>query len=176
MSKERFHRDLIVQWYDQYSAPVFKYILKMIKDVQRAEDLTQDTFIKAYKYMSGETTVKYPKTFLYRIAHNLTIDYLRKQAPINIMEDFLSRKKDPGPSIEKIVEIREGARELYEALSLLKTSYRQVIILRKIEDFSVQETAHILNWSESKVKSTLFRALRNLEKLLIKGGFINETS
>lgn len=176
MPEERFKRDLIARWYDQYSAPIFKYIVKMIKDVHRAEDLTQDTFIKAYKYIDAKTEVTYPKTFLYRIAHNITVDYLRKKAPINMVEDFLIRKKDSGPSVENIIEIREESRELYEALSSLKTTYRQVIILRKIEAFSVQETAHILNWSESKVKSTLFRALRNLEKQLIKGGVINETS
>ncbi|WP_231514889.1 RNA polymerase sigma factor [Oceanobacillus salinisoli] len=59
---------------------------------------------------------------------------------------------------------------MYKTLHRLKTSYRQVIILRKIEGFSIQETAQILKWSESKVKSTLFRALRTLEEQLKKGG------
>src|SRR5690625_3957281 len=117
-------------------------------------------------YLFINKLVKYPKTFLYRIAHNLTIDYIRKNAPIHIMKEFFKHKKDPGPSVESIVEVRESSKELYHALGELKTSYREVIILRKIEEFSVRETAHILSWSESKVKSTFSRGMKALEKEL----------
>lgn len=168
-------RERINQWYDEYSDPLFKYILKMIKDVQQAEDLTQDTFVKAYKYILANKEVSYPKTFLYRTAHNVTIDHIRKQAPIQIMKDIFTNKKDPRPSVESVIEIRESSRELYEALTTLKPGYRQVIMLRKIEEFSIRETADILNWPESKVKTTLFRALRALENQLSKGGMTNET-
>ena len=174
MQDEEMNQQLIIQWYDQYSMPLFKYIVKMIKDVQQAEDLTQDTFMKAYKYISTKKEVTYPKTFLYRTAHNLTIDHIRKHAPIQMMKDFFTNKKDPGPSVESIIEVREASKELYTALLALKTSYRQVIILRKIEAFSIRETAHILNWSESKVKTTLFRGLQALENELDKGGVMNE--
>lgn len=174
MPDEEKYKERIIKWYDQYSMPLFKYILKMIKDSQQAEDLTQETFIKAYKYISSKKEVSYPKRFLYRTAHNVTIDHMRKQAPIQIMKDFFTHKKDPRPSVETVVEIRETSKELYEALLALKPAYRQVIMLRKIEEFSIRETAHILGWPESKVKSTLFRGLRALENQLHKGGMMNE--
>src|SRR5690625_7953984 len=104
----------------------------MIKDVQQAEDLTHDTYMKAFKYISKNKHVQYPKTFLYRIAHNLTIDYIRKNSSIHMMKEFFKHKKDPGPSVESIVEVRESSKELYHAMGVLKTSYRIFIILQII--------------------------------------------
>jgi len=173
LPKRAMHQEQIIQWYDEYSMQLFKYILKMIKDAEQAEDLTQDTFIKAYNYVSKGKKVTYPKTFLYRTAHNLTIDYIRKKSPIQMVADFFTQQKDPGPSTESIIEIKETSRELYDALSALKSSYRSVIILRKIDGFSVRETAQILHWSESKVKSTLSRGMKALEKELNKGGVVH---
>lgn len=175
MTKEDFTREQIVQWYEQYGASLFKYIIKIVKDVQQTEDLVQDTFIKAHKYLARGQPVDYPKTFLFRVAHNLAIDYLRKKQPIYIVKDFLMNKKDPNPSVEALIEFQEDSKELYEALRRLKSSHRQVIILRKIEAFSIQETAQILNWSAGKVKTTLYRALRHLEKQFTERGTENET-
>lgn len=170
LTTNEHNQAIIIEWYDAYSMAIFKYIMKLIKDPQQAEDLTQDTFIKAYTYLSTNKAVDYPKTFLYRVAHNLTVDYLRKQKPIQLMKDFFSNQKDPGPSVESIVAIRESSEALYDTLNTLKLSYRRVIILRKIEEFSTQETAHILGWSETKVKSTLSRGMKALKKHLTKEG------
>ena len=112
-------RERIEQWYDEYSVPIFKYTAKMVKDFHQAEDLTQDTFIKAYNYLSTNKDVTYPKTFLYRIAHNLTIDHLRKQAPIQLIKDFFWNYNSRELSTETIVEIQEDAKELYQALEKL---------------------------------------------------------
>ncbi|GIN72108.1 RNA polymerase subunit sigma [Bacillus sp. J14TS2] len=168
------HQDQIIEWYDKYSMALFKYILKMIQDPQQAEDLTQDTFIKVYTYVKKGNEITYPKTFLYRIAHNLTVDHIRKNKPIQMIKDFFTTREDPGPSVEAMVEIKESSKELYDALSLLKANYRQVIILRKVEEFSVRETAEILNWSETKVKTTLSRGLQALANEIHKGGATNE--
>ncbi|MBO1914946.1 RNA polymerase sigma factor, partial [Microvirga sp. 3-52] len=92
-----------------------------------------------------------PKTWLFSIAHNNTIDYIRKQKPIKIFQEIFQTLKDSAPLTEDILEVRESSIELYKALSRLKSSYREVIILRKIKEFSIRETSEILNWSEGKV-------------------------
>lgn len=179
MYEQYVERERMIQWYDQYSAALFKYINKMVKDAQQAEDLTQETFIKAYSHLSKKhknQEIKHPKAFLYRIAHNLTVDFLRKRRPLYIINELLTSQKDPRPPTETIVEIREESKELHEALQSLKPSYRQVIMLRKIEAFSTREVAHILNWKQGKVKATLHRGLRALENECTKRGVTNETS
>ena len=146
----------------------------MINDYQQAEDLTHDTFIKAYKNHHSYQKKASPKTWLFSIAHNSTVDYIRKQKPIKIFQDIFQTVKDPASLPEDVLEIRESSIELYKALSRLKSTYREVIILRKIREFSVKETSEILNWSEGKVKTTLYRAIPALEKELLKEGFLYE--
>ncbi|MGG0719584.1 RNA polymerase sigma factor [Robertmurraya massiliosenegalensis] len=63
----------IEEWYDVYSYPIFKFVLLMVQDYQQAEDLTQETFVKAYKSMQAYKGESSPKIWLFRIAHNVTI-------------------------------------------------------------------------------------------------------
>nr|GGG71089.1 DNA-directed RNA polymerase sigma-70 factor [Virgibacillus oceani] len=164
----------ITEWYHQFSDSIFKYICLMIHDYQQAEDLTHETFIKAYKYYNSFEHKSNPRTWLFSIAHNITIDFLRKKKPLRIIADILLTREDSNPLPADIVEIKENSKELYNAISNLKESYREVIIIRKIKGFSIKETTEILNWSEGKVKTTLYRAIQALEKQLIKEGFLNE--
>ncbi|MFJ7733637.1 RNA polymerase sigma factor [Lysinibacillus sp. NPDC097231] len=83
-------------------------------------------------------------------------------------------EKDYKPIPEQIVEMNFQTEQLYRAIQQLKPSYRHVIILRKLKEFSTAETSLILNWSESKVKMTLKRALVELKNELMRGGVTNE--
>ncbi|MEA3318718.1 MAG: RNA polymerase sigma factor [Bacillota bacterium] len=155
-----YKENKIEEWYSQYHQTIFKYIILMVKDSQQAEDLTQETFLRAYKHHHTYKRDSSPKTWLFRIAHNTTVDHLRKMKPIRLFHQVF--QKEQTVSSEDIVILKENSRELYDALNNLKDNYKQVIILRKIKGFSILETAHILDWSVSKVKSTLFRAMQTL--------------
>ncbi len=159
-----FREEEIADWYDQHSKSVLTFILLMVKDYQQAEDLTHDTFVKAYLNYNSFKHNSSEKTWLFSIAHNLTVDFLRKRKPsIFLKEAFLSQK-DNNLLPEEIIKIKENSYELYSALGEIKDTYRKVIVLRKIKGFSIEDTAKILSWSESKVKSTLFRAIPILKK------------
>jgi RNA polymerase sigma-70 factor, ECF subfamily len=164
----------VLEWYEQFHESIFKYIYMMIQDYQSAEDLRHETFLKAYIHYDSFRGNSNPKTWLFSIAHNITVDYIRKRKPLTILQDVLLFKKDLKPLPEEIVEIKESSQQLYNVLAKLKDSYREVIILRKIKEFSIEETSIILGWSESKVKSTLFRAIQALEKKLLKEGILSE--
>ena len=124
-------KEEIADWYRHYSDSVFKYILMMVRDHQQAEDLTHDTFIKAYRYYPSFEGRAKARTWLFSIARNITVDYIRKQKPVQLFKDIFLTKKDTEPLPEDTVGIKENARELYNALGNLKHSYREVIILRK---------------------------------------------
>jgi RNA polymerase sigma-70 factor, ECF subfamily len=169
-----YRKEEIADWYDQHSKSVLSFILLMVKDYQQAEDLTHDTFVKAYLHYDSFKHYSSEKTWLFSIAHNLTVDFLRKRKPnMFIKELFLLNKHNPSLP-EEIIRIKEDSYELYKALGELKDTYRKVIILRKIKGFSIEDTAQVLSWSESKVKSTLFRAIPALKKQLIKEGYLDE--
>ncbi|WP_248737303.1 RNA polymerase sigma factor [Neobacillus rhizosphaerae] len=164
----------IIKWYEDFNEPIFKFIFMMIQDYQQAEDLRHETFLKAYIHYDSYRRKSNPKTWLFSIAHNLTIDFIRKRKPILLFKEAFFFKKDTNPLPDEMIQIKESSYELYKALGVIKDSYREVIILRKIKEFSIEETAEVLGWSESKVKSTLYRAIPVLEKQLLKEGYLRE--
>ncbi len=145
----------------------------MVKDYHQAEDLTHDTFVKSYQNYDSFKRHSSDKTWLFSIAHNVTVDFIRKRKPRMLMKEIFVSQKDPNPLPEEMIRIQENSAELYQALSEIKDHYRKVIILRKIKGFSIEDTAKILGWSESKVKSTMYRAIPMLKKQLIKEGFLD---
>lgn len=164
----------IAVWFDVYGESILTYIVMMVKDYQQAEDLTQETFIKAYRnrqQFEGRASVK---TWLFSIAHNVTTDYFRKKHPLQHYLGLTSAEVDWRPLPEQMMELHDQHEQLYRAIQQLKPTYRHVVILRKVKEFSTAETADILHWSESKVKMTLKRALVELKNELMKRGVTNE--
>ncbi|TCJ01181.1 RNA polymerase sigma factor [Cytobacillus praedii] len=169
-----YKKEEIAKWYDEHSKSILSFILLMVNDYQQAEDLTHDTFVKAYLYYDSFKNHSSEKTWLFSIAHNVTVDFLRKRKPSLFFKEIFQFQKDNHPLPEEFIQIKEESYELYKALGELKDTYRKVIILRKIKGFSIEDTAKILSWSESKVKSMLFRAIPVLKKQLIKEGYWGE--
>jgi RNA polymerase sigma-70 factor, ECF subfamily len=173
--EEEIKMQRIREWYQEYSDEIYRFIVIMIGDHEQAKDLTHDTFLKAYNYMNyfkGETS---DKNWLYRIARNITIDFMRKRKPLRYFADIFNAFPSNNDTPEKIMQLGVVERQLYHALSKLKRSYREVIILRKIKELSIRETAEVLGWKESKVKTTLFRGLKALKTQLQKEGYDHET-
>lgn len=156
----------VESWYLKYRNGILNYIMTFVFEYHIAEDLMQDTFVKAYTKANTYNGKSSVKTWLYTIARNTTMDFLRKkknshQQRENFMKNQLLHN-------EPIINEYSESQELYTSLNKLKNSYVQVIMLRKIQGYSIKETGDILKWSESKVKTTLSRALICLEKQLIK--------
>jgi RNA polymerase sigma-70 factor (ECF subfamily) len=155
----------IKYWYLEYSHGIYNFITYYTgrKDV---EDLVQEVFIRAIKSFDSYKGNSKPKTWLYSIARHVAIDDRRKRRflkwiPEEILQSIRSKEKTP----DEILNANEDIKDLYQSINKLKNNYREVLILRGIKDFSVSETAEILNWSESKVRVTLHRAISALKKL-----------
>jgi len=164
----------LTEWFNKYGDSILTYTLLMVRDYQQAEDLTQETFIKAYRHQQQFEQKSSVKTWLFSIAHNVTKDYFRKKHPLQHYLGLTMEEKDYKPIPEQIVAMNFQNEQLYRTIQQLKPSYRHVIILRKLKEFSTKETVFVLNWSESKVKMTLKRALVELKNELIRGGITNE--
>ncbi|WP_156289518.1 RNA polymerase sigma factor [Oceanobacillus salinisoli] len=164
----------IKEWYQQYSNHIFRYILVIVGEREQARDLMQETYVKAFKNYQTFKGDSNPKTWLFRIARNVTIDYQRKKKPIFYFLDSFAPIKSNESSPQEVVELGEDIEYLYNVLSQLKKNYREVIVLRKIKEFSIKETAFILGWKESRVKTTLHRGLELLRQEMVKEGYTNE--
>jgi RNA polymerase sigma-70 factor (ECF subfamily) len=145
---------------------IYRYIFFRVEDAAEAEDLTEEVFIKAWqalpKYRAGE----YPfASWLYRIAHNLTINHQRKQQaqPLRDLDVNLASLSE---SVEEMVAQRQNIHALKQAIQQLEDEEQQVILLRFVEGLSHQEVAASIGKSNAASRVIQHRALDKLSKYL----------
>jgi RNA polymerase sigma-70 factor, ECF subfamily len=157
------------QIYQTYFNDVYHYLLYFTNSRNDAEDLTQETFMKVFK--NGEQ-VQYKasvKAWIFSIAKNVAIDYFRKKKTLSILPEIFSRLNLTDKNrTEDYMEKQQDWELLQQALVKLKPNYRNVIILRGLKEMSTSETAEILGWTESKVKVTFHRAIKEMQKYVYK--------
>lgn len=157
--------------YESYHQDIYQFVFYMVKDKQLCEDLVQDIYVKilqSYTTFRGESQ---QKTWLFSIARHVTIDYFRsekrKRKRILNFFDWHEREgtiKSNSLLPEEMVIKSEEAKKLYHMLDKCTIDQKSVLILRYIQSFSIQETAEILNFSISKVKTTQHRGIKMLKK------------
>jgi len=155
---------IISEWFHLYSNDVYNYLVYYTGSTD-VEDLVQEVFIKVIKGLKSYKGESSPKTWIFSIARNVAIDDARKRNKkrnLSLDEQMITADED---SPEKIFLQNEEKQALYHAIQMLKSNYREVILLRGIKEMTVSETAEILNWKEEKVRSTYSRALKSLRKL-----------
>lgn len=161
--------------YKQHFQDVYRFISSFLTDTNDIEDLTQEVFIRLFKSLANFKGQSELKTWIFSIARHVTYDHMKKQKKQKIIRDHLLKFILPAKeSIEEIIMIKEQNTVLYESLSCLKVDHRTVVILRGIHQLSIQETAKVLGWKESKVKVTYHRALQILKKNLINDKELKE--
>lgn len=153
--------------FEEHYEAVYKYILYLTNDSQLSHDLLQETFYRFYKQ---SMLIHNPKAFLIRIARNIVYDYFRKKRILKFFALTKDDRIDEAPLPSEILEKGEEIAQLYHALQQLKMSYKEVVILRYIEEYSVKETANILGQSETQVKNNTARGLQKLRELMEGGG------
>ena len=161
---------------DTYSAKIYRLATRMLNQQQAAEDVLQETFLKAYRGLKSFDGRSKISTWLFRIATNEALMVLRRKHPefVSIDEPVETEEGEQEPV--QIVDwcclpehelLSEEARErLDEAVQKLPESLRVVFILRDINDLSTLETAEVLGLSETAVKTRLSRARLRLREIL----------
>lgn len=164
------------QLVDKYQKPLYFHIRKMIKEKELVDDLVQEVFMKAFHNLSSYSNEYAFSTWLYRIATNHTIDYLRKKKlqTLSINEPYKTKDGDmeiqlPDNSFatDSPVIKKERKQIVQHAIQNLPEKYRQVIEMRHMEEKSYQEISEILDLPLGTVKAHIFRAREMLYKALI---------
>lgn len=138
---------------------VYRFLVRLTGKPDTALDLTQDTFLRAYQGMDAWRPDAQWKTWLFRIARNLTIDLLRREQNVRFVEltdEHDTACSDAGP--EARMETVQRYRMLETALAKLAPEHREILLLREIEDMSYENLAVVLDISLGTVKSRIARA------------------
>jgi RNA polymerase sigma-70 factor (ECF subfamily) len=147
--------------YDQFSNDIYRYARLSLGNSSDAYDVVQEVFLRAIRSWDSYRQEASYKTWLMSITRNYMFDLFRKK---RTERKFLSSYNPP--QVDDYSIPIETIMEIEVALSQLKQNYRQVIILRHIENLSMQETGFILGWSEAKVRTTTHRAMLKLRKIM----------
>jgi RNA polymerase sigma-70 factor, ECF subfamily len=161
---------------EAYSPHIYRLALKMLDNPQDAEDILQETFIKAFRSLNGFDGRSKVSTWLYRIATNEALMLIRKRKPdsISLQEpvENIEGEQEPLQIVdwcclpEDELLSTEVRRQLDKAVESLPHSLRLVFLLRDIEGLSTRETAEVLDLTETAVKTRLSRARLRLREEL----------
>jgi RNA polymerase sigma-70 factor (ECF subfamily) len=147
-------------------ARILRLATGMLRDRDLAEDVAQETFVRAFRFYTSFRSEAALSTWLYRIAVNLCIDAQRKQGRTERLDDDDERAElpDPAPEPDRTLEVRELAGHAEAALETLSPDHKAVLILREVEGLSYAEIASVLRIPKGTVMSRLFHARTNLQK------------
>ncbi|GAP11964.1 RNA polymerase sigma factor, sigma-70 family [Bellilinea caldifistulae] len=154
--------------YERYLVPVYRYCYFRIGSQLDAEDLTEMIFLKAWENLPKKQVQSF-RAWLYRIAHNQVVDYLRTRKNTVTLEP-LEIPADGQGNPEQVLLNREDGRVLARAIARLDEQDQEVLVCRFVSQLSHAETAAVLGVSESHVRVLQFRALKKLQALLDRGG------
>jgi RNA polymerase sigma-70 factor, ECF subfamily len=146
----------------RYTRLVFNIAFQIVKEEGAAADVTQETFLKAYKALARFRIGQKFKPWLLRIATNSALNVIRASAQYSSLDDLLLESPADEPrskeDIEGEVESKMLQEELSRVLASLKPIHRHIFLLRYQYDLSYEEIAEVMNEPVSTIKSLLFRA------------------
>jgi RNA polymerase sigma-70 factor (ECF subfamily) len=162
----------------RYQRPITGYVYRMLNNYDASLDVTQEVFIKVYNSLEKYSSDYKFSTWLYRIAHNAAIDYMRRNSVYqqsieaeNEDGSYQLQIESPRPSPEKERERSEWRSEIESVVKCLPSVYRELILLRHSQDLSYDEIAEITNLPLGTVKNRLFRAREMMRDMFVERGF-----
>lgn len=168
-------KEAFIEAYDLFLNSIYRFVFFKVSSRETAEDITSQTFLKTWGYIQNNELKDHKtlKSLLYKVARNLVIDHYRQESrkqelsldqencPISLPDD----KQD----LLKRMELDGDLKTVREKMDEIKDEYREVIVLRYVNELSIGEIAAILEKTSGNVRVLLYRALKTLREL-VEGG------
>jgi RNA polymerase sigma-70 factor (ECF subfamily) len=163
---------------NRYRDPIYFMLYKMVNNSTDADDLTIETFAKAFQYLDSYTPKYAFSTWLFKIATNNCVDFIRKKqmspipydSPHDNMENIAATIQSDIPDPEESLIRRQKIEAIKDFVSQMRPRYRKLIKLRYYEEYSYEEIAAELKVPIGSVKAELHRAKTELYEMLTKTG------
>ncbi|OGY47733.1 MAG: hypothetical protein A2840_01080 [Candidatus Buchananbacteria bacterium RIFCSPHIGHO2_01_FULL_47_11b] len=166
--------EAFAQLYDLYMTPIYRFIYFKVPSQQDAEDLTSEVFLKTWQYATQkDEEIENLRALLYRMARNLVIDFYRSRARQDWVNDEEAALKIPDVRQQKLlaqIEAKTELESLEGIMRQMKDEYRELLLLRYIEELSIGEIADVLQKTKGSVRVQLHRALKLSRELLESHG------
>ncbi len=165
--------DSFNQLVKRWERPIFALAYRTLGREEDARDVTQETFLRAFRALSGFKGDAKFSSWLYRIALNLCRDWMRKErrtpvvaVPEGVDVEQLAADRGPVETVEDLAARSELSREVARAMESLPAEQRQAIILKEYHGLTFQEIADLMKCPLSTVKTRVYQGLSTLRKQL----------
>ncbi|HEY90666.1 MAG TPA: sigma-70 family RNA polymerase sigma factor [Dehalococcoidia bacterium] len=162
-------KEAFTELYEAYFDKLYRYVVVRIGNKAEAEDMTQQVFVRAYKSISSFRWKGVPfSAWLFRIAHNLVVDFFRKESKrptVPLEESLLVSDEDPRQAIEQQMDIER----VMTATRKLTAAQREVVSLRFAGGLTIAEVARTMGKSEGAVNALQHSAIAALRRILLAG-------
>jgi len=155
--------------YDVYVERIFRFVMFKVKKMEDAEDITAEVFLKSWQYIKeSDRKIGNLNALLYRMARNAVIDFYRekRRTDLSLTDQEMFEQIMDDRDVAKEIEDKIAVETVEQYLEELKDEYRDVLILRHVEGFSIDETATIMQKSSSNIRVLLHRATKRLKELM----------
>ena len=161
--------------FERYNKKIFNFYLYQIHDNHISEDLLQEVFLRILKYQNTYTNQSTFKTWIFKIAHNVMIDYLKKNKKMQTQELDMNIK-DETNTPEKMLLMKREIQLLKAALRKINNQAKELILMSKFQNMCYKEIGKVLGCSEGTIKVRMHRAIKELSHVYhqLTGGDNNE--
>jgi len=169
------HEQEFLEAFEANANGLFRHALFRVSDRERAYDLTQDTFLKAWDYLVGGGTIQHHKSFLFHVLNNLIVDSYRKKTARSLDEMLENEATAPAvmelmaegsvEEAELLLDERTAIERIRNRIPELPELYKTVLTMRFIDDFTTSEIAELLNVTENVVSVRIHRGVSKLRAL-----------
>jgi RNA polymerase sigma-70 factor (ECF subfamily) len=159
--------DIFEKAYQDYSDAIFRHCYFRVFDREQGKEIMQEAFMRAWTYLADGKTVDNMRAFLYRIANNLIIDYVRKKKEVSL-DDLQMQGFDPAFDAVSDMQRKVDESTILANLGFLEKDYRDALVMRYIDGLSPAEIADIVGESPNTISVRLHRGLKQLRSHLHK--------
>ncbi|OGZ64716.1 MAG: hypothetical protein A3A98_01850 [Candidatus Staskawiczbacteria bacterium RIFCSPLOWO2_01_FULL_40_39] len=156
-----------IEAYDKYSEAIFRHCYYRIFDREAAKDFMQETFCRTWKYISRGNKIDNIRAFLYRTANNIIIDESRKRKNVSLNE-IMEKGFYPNIDTRKSTENSFTAQEILAVVNSIDKKYRDVIVLKYVNDLSPREIAKAIHEKENNVYIRIHRGLQKIKGIFLE--------
>jgi RNA polymerase sigma-70 factor (ECF subfamily) len=165
-------KEAFVKVYDLYFDDIYRFIYFKVSNKEEAEDISSSVFLKTWDYIQNNNLGEFKslKPFLYQVARNAVIDYYRKKSSSeNLSLDHKNNTidvVDEKQNIEGEIDIKKEHENLMSGLKELKDEYREILIMRYVNELSISEISDALDKTKGNVRVIIYRAVQALREVV----------
>lgn len=161
-------KNTLDEFYEMYNKELYLYIYSMCRNREVSEDICQETFLKAILSLPSKHTN--PRAWLYLVARNLYLNFLKKEKRRVSVEDEERLFKESSDVIEEIIS-RETTRRLYRALQKIDSKKREVLVLQYFAGLSQKEISAVMRLTPENIRVLSYRGKRELKNIMEVNGY-----